>query len=253
LLRPSIVKKIKYTSKDPLAKGYIREGEWVDDPEGDLWLWIPPSRPTALCCIGVDPALTENCGAYFAAAGVNFKTGEQVFSYRSRKVSADTFPGIIVDVAAWLAAGGGRPEIAFESQGPAGTIFRDGAERLRYPSLAQEEGKKKSGYGNTDGGVAVITELGRAIHEGECFVRDARLGLDADGYEFDDKWELLFAGRDGHGDLLMATAFAWHQAKVRRQAYLRAQRRAVTYDPDEATYRRRTTKNKWWSNRFISA
>ncbi len=252
LIRADVVRQMAAMSRPPMAKGYIRNEEWVDDPEGDFWLWIAPSRPIGLCCIGVDPALTEHTGAYFAAAGFNFKTGEQVFSYRSRCVTADAFPGIIIDAAAWLAGGGMKPEIAFESQGPAGTIFMHGAERLRYSALAREEGKTKPGYGNTDGGIAILTEFGRAVREGECFPRDTRLLFDADGYEFDEEWKLVFAGRDGHGDLLIASAFSWHQAKKRRQAYLRSQKRAINFDPDDVVMNRRRSRssNKWWGNRF---
>jgi hypothetical protein len=249
LLRPSVIKSMQRSSRGPMAKGYLREGEWVDDPEGPIWLWCNPARPVGLCTIGVDPALTEHSGAYFAAAGLNFKTGEQVFSYRSRQVSADRFPAIITEIGNWLSAGGARPKIAFESQGPAGAIFAAGVLRLRYPALGQEEGKAKPGYGNNDRGASVLVELGRACREGEAFLRDERIAIDSEAYEFDKDWELTFAGRDGHGDLAIATAFAWHEAKKKRIAYLRAQARQVDYDPDEEKYLRRRA-SRVWSDRF---
>lgn len=254
LLRDSVIKSATSTAaaKPPLAKGYLREGEWVDDPEGDIWLWFNPAYPPGLCIIGVDPALTEITGAYFAATAVNFKTGEQVLSYRSRSVSADEFPGIICGIGRWLAGGGALPPIACESQGPAGKIFLTGVERLRYKAVAGDPNKTTPGFGNNDRGVSWITEWGRAVRSGEHFVRDPRLADDADGYEFDEKWELVFTGRDGHGDLLIADSIAWHVAKVKRLAYMRAQKRAVDVDPDETKLARRRAKRSW-SDRFRAA
>ena len=256
VLRPSIVKCIENTAQRPKAVGYLRDGVFIDDPDGDLWLWCNPDRPDGLVGIGVDPALTQASGAYFAAAGFNFKTGDQVFSYRSRMVSNDEFPRIITEIGNFLAGGGVRPMIACESQGPAGNIFLDGAQRLRYPSIAREEGKSSPGYGNNDRGAAWLIEWGRAIWSGETFVRDSRLAIDAEGFEYDaDKWDVVFAGRDGHGDLAIAAALAWHEIKKRRQAYIRANQRAQQYDPDEAKFlqdSKRRRRQKCWSDRFIS-
>lgn len=254
LLRASVIRSARATAaaKPPMAKGFLRNGDWIDDPEGDVWTWFNPATPPGLCVIGVDPALTEITGAYFAASAVDFKTGEQVLSYRSRTVSADEFPRIICEIGRWLAGGGALPYIACESQGPAGQIFLAGAQRLRYKALASDPNKETPGFGNTDRGVTWITEWGRGVRVGEHFARDPRLADDADGYEFNDKWDLVYTGRDGHGDLLIADAIAWHVAKVKRQAYMRAQQKATRRDPDEEVAARRRAK-RTWSDRFRAA
>ena len=249
LLRPSVPSMIRRTKRAPMAVGRLHNGDWIDDVDGPVSLWFNPARPPQFCTFGVDPALTEATGAYFAAVAVDFKTGEQVLSYRTKDVSADDFPRIITDLARWAGKGGARPTIACESQGPAGNIFLTGAARCKYTALGGDPNKSKVGYGNSDRGASWLVEWGRAIKDGDVIMRDERLADDADGYEFDDKWELIFANKDGHGDLAIAAALAWHEAKDRRLSYIKAQKKAATIDPEEEQLKRRRAR-KLWSDRF---
>ena len=255
LLQETVFRVLKQTCRPPLAKGFLDEyGEWVDDAEGPISLWINPERRSGTFFVGVDPGLSELGGAYKVAAAFDAQTGEQVAVARYAGIDPTVFPKKVAQLADWLsgAKGRGRTQIAFESTG-VGVVFHCGMERLRYPNLCSEPGKGKPGYANNDKGAAWLLELGRGIITGEVTIRDERASVELDAFEWDDEEDLQYSLRDGHGDTAIATSLMWWGGRERRRLFIKkANMPEHVNDPDskEEPFRGRRRGVKLFSDRW---
>lgn len=220
LIRQSVCDVARATSKRPMAIGDLHEGQWRDDPDGPIRVWLNPERPNGTYVLGADPGLSAMSGDYKAASAFDTKTGEQILAARWVQIDPVQFTIKVAEIGKWLsgARGYGSTPIAFESTG-VGVAFRSQIMQMRYPSVCHPEGKpEKPGYptSNQSDKEDRFLEFGRAIFAHDYIVRDEQTAVELAGFEFNEKDDLVYSFTDGHGDNATAAALSWQGGKKRR-------------------------------------
>lgn len=108
--------------------------------------------------------------SYSALEGIDKKTGDHVFEWRSNKVDPMTFAELAVWVCKWFHGAYLVPEI----NGPLGQLFINKAVRdLKYgkvfrqvkAKVAWRESTERVGYANNDGGIELLKHMESAIRK----------------------------------------------------------------------------------------
>jgi hypothetical protein len=257
MYRDKLVKILEAMCDQHVYRCDIVAGDFIendtDDPE--LYFWEREENFDGAYVIGVDPAAGVQDGAYAALSVINVRTGVQMASAALKDMNPIEFAQYVVALAKRLVGprGHGFAKIAYESTGAVGAQFGAELERLRWSAICYDGTKTTPGYHNKNNGESWLLELSRALTEGDIVIKDRRIVLDLGQFEYDNKWVLEYVGKDGHGDLGIATALAWQGAKDARQAVLRHQKAAKSNAAsveNEPKYKERNNKSRLYSARF---
>lgn len=232
----------------PVWSGDIFDGEWIEDEEGPIKLWVLPANLTGVYALGADPGLGQYAKAGLAA--IDIKTGLTVLTARFEGMDCITFANKSIEVCKALCGprGSGYARLAWESTGIGGAYSSE-IKRLRWPAVWTEPGKATPGCHNSDRGEAWLLELGRALSAKDGIIRCRDALNDFEAWEYDRNYNLIFASTDGHGDLGMAIAIAWRAAKERREAIIKTDKQQRTVVNEIAEENRRQ-RNQHWSSKF---
>lgn len=251
LFSSRVIEKMSDTVMRPRLIGEIDEnGEFTENLDGCFRLWRPVSALNGFYYVGVDPSLGSATGAFASVAAFDVKTGECVLTGAVRGVAAPEFAKLVVGVCKLLCGprGPGNAIIAYESTG-IGITFATQLKNLRYPAVyCDKEGRP--GIHTNDSGEKILTELGRAIVNGEYVVRDERLKSDLSEFEYNRKDELVFSGPDGHGDVGIAAALGWWAGRTRRRSFFEAERPKELPPEMEPILVKMRQNSQVWSNRY---
>lgn len=256
MFRETLVKYLNSLTERPHYRGDLVAGELIENEDKpEVYSWENEDVHNGLYVIGVDPATGVGDGAYAAAAVVNVRTGVQIMSIALRDMTPIEFAQYIVNLAKVLTGprGHGYCKIAYESTGGVGAQFAAELKRLRWSAVCQGEGKTTPGFHNKDAGESWLLELGRAVQANDVVIKDIRIVQDLELFEYNEKSDLEFVGKDGHGDLGIAMALAWQGAKDIRLAIVRQHKQATSNSrgvEDEPIYRERQRQKRLYSTRF---
>jgi hypothetical protein len=256
MFRDKIIKYLNLLCARHVYRCDMIAGDFIesdDDPE--LYFWEREEDFDGFYVIGVDPAAGVDDGAYAALVVIDVRTGIQVASAALKSMPPIPFAQYVVSLAKRLAGprGHGYAKIAFESTGAVGAQFSAELARLRWSAICYDGKKTTPGFHNSDSGEGWLLELARALQDNDIVIKDERVVADLAQFEYNNRWELEYVGKDGHGDLGIAAALAWQGSKDTRQAILRQQRVTKSNEASieaEPKYQERVNKNKVYSNRF---
>lgn len=253
LFNKGVIAKVQKSveSRKPVWRGDYLNEEWVEDEEGPIELWVRPDSFTGVYVFGADPSLGTLTGAKAGLAAIDIKTGMFVLAARFSDLDAIAFAQKSVSLCKALAGprGTGYARLAWETTG-IGTAYSGEVARLRYPSLWYEPGKTTPGCHNQDRGEAWLLELGRAITSEDCIIVSKDCLADLKAWEYDRKFDLIFASQDGHGDLGIATALAWRAARDKRRAVLQAAKADNNTQRNEILEHNAKMRRQPWSAKF---
>lgn len=257
MIRKSILDIMDESSIQPRFRGYVTEkGEFIEDADGQWFLWTDPDQLHSTYAVGCDSALGVPGGDFAGFCAIDEKTGATVMTAMLPNVNGLEFARLAVGACKLLtgARGAGQAKLVYESTG-INTTFAQELKRLKYPSVFQGP-NKKPGLPNKDKGESWLLEFGRAVQDSEAVVFDERIREDLGNFEYDsNKFELVFAGADGHGDLGIATGLAWQGAKRSRQRLVKSEKdeynRIQTLGPEaEPAFQEKKRGNHLWSSQF---
>lgn len=156
---------------------------------------------------------------------ISLKTGRQVLDFADNEIKPVDFAAFVFDVMTWLCGphGHGHCFIDFEANGGQATTFGNELVRLGAGNVRQRayrrptKGQEPGGYlgtRNSDGGLALLSELERAIRDGDCTVLSAEILAEMRTADKDEKGKPTFHGiENSHGDRTQGLALSWGQAK----------------------------------------
>ena len=122
--------------------------------------------------------------------------------------------------------------------------------RRKYASrVPREDTPTYMGMRNKDGGLAILSELERAVRAGECVVRSNDILTEFKVFDRDaETGKPVFPkGEKGHGDRIMGLAMAWFQARERLTAKpeIEVSREAAKHEIERFSHEKRTWTECW--------
>ncbi len=250
---PRTLKVFEESPLRPVWIGDYKDGEWIEDSEGPIQLWTRPDTFTGVYVVGADPSLGSITGAKAGLAAMDIKTGLYVLMARFSGLDCIAFAQKSVQICRALAGprGAGYAILAWESTGIGGA-FTSEVKRLRYPAVYHEPGKGTPGCHNPDKGEAWLLELGRAITEKDGIIKSSDCFDELRSWEYNRKFELVFTGMDGHGDLGQAAAITWRAGAQKRRAIIESRKKEQAAAGLEINRENEKRKKSTYSDRFGS-
>lgn len=260
LLRASTIEMARESLQPPSKQGDIDTA--VRDTifrcgEGLLKVWgdIQPGQGGPFS-VGCD--LAHGLGAsYSTLVMFSLEGGEQVAEFADNQIDPVSFARYVVDVCRWVSGdkGDGQVYLTFENNGNQGTVFGKELQRLGYGNVHRRKYAGKvprsevstyMGIRNKDGGLAVLAELERAVRDGECVVRSTSLVDELALFNKDEDGKPDFPrGSGGHGDIAMAAAMAWDQARERVLAVPEEVRKSAYAELENIPHERKRWSTGW--------
>lgn len=158
--------------------------------------------------------------------GLDLMGGYQVMEYADNYIKPVDFAALVVAFFRWLAGkhGDGHCYLDFEANGEQAVTFATELVRLNFSNVRVrnlvrpvQDRTTYMGTRNRDGGLAVISELERAVRDGECTVRSADVLAEMRIADRDENGKPTFHGIEHcHGDKLQGLAIGWGFAKDKR-------------------------------------
>ncbi len=201
----------------------------VESGDGTIFIWGRPigghgGPNTAGCDLG------EGMGATYSTLEVlSLATGEQVLEVADNSRGPTEFGKYVVQILRALNGEKGDEHtcVTFEQNGRQAVAFGDELNRLAYSNIERSQYKSRVstkkdshylGQRNTDGGLANLQELDRAVLDGEATIRSDALATELDEFCKDDDGSPAFPrGADGHGDRAQGFAMAWSLTRGRME------------------------------------
>lgn len=208
-------------------RGDYIDGQWCEDETGPVKLWVKPDCFTSMYAAGADPSLGSIMGAKAGFAVMDVKTGLYVLTARFEGLDAINFAQKCVAICKAICGprSAGACQLAWESTG-INFAFTGEVARLRYPSTYCEPGKDgRPGCHNQDKGEGWLLEMGRAITAKDAIIKCIDAINEFRAWEYDRKFDLIFACTEGHGDLGIACAITWRAGGKRRKAIIDQQKK----------------------------
>lgn len=239
----------------PVWRGDYVDGEWIEDWErGPIKTWVKPDAFIGVYAAGADPSLGSLTGAKAGFAVMDVKTGLFVLTARFEGLDAVNFAKKSEAICRAICGprNAGMCVLAWESTG-INFAYTNEIARVRYPSCYCEPGKEgRPGCHNQDKGEAWLLEIGRAITDLDAIIKDEDAFSDFKAWEYDRKFDLVFASQDGHGDLGIACAIAWRAGSKRRKAIQQIQKQEKEKHGRELLDYRTQKSKLTYSDRFHS-
>jgi hypothetical protein len=202
--------------------------------------------------------LSFGSGASYSALEIlDLTNGTQVAELATNEQVPVVFAQTVFDTLNWLNGNKGDEHsfLTFESNGDQGKAFCQELIRLGYGNIQTKayvsrrkgQGETYYGYRNTDGGLATLSELERAILAGECTIRSEHVREELHKFGKDERGRPSYPkGEIGNGDRAQAFALAWQLAKTRLlEAPKRQTERARSEIERETSGPRRKWKDSW--------
>ena len=251
LMSKATCDRIRNSVRPCVWRGDCTSGEWVEDEDGPIQLWVLPHSLTGVYVVGADPSLGSLTGARAGLAAIDIRTGLFVLSARFQDLDGIAFAQKSVEICKMLAGprGSGYARLIWESTG-IGTAYTGEIARLRYPAVWSEPGKTTPGCHNSDRGEAWLLELGRAAASNDGIIVSEDCFVELKAFEYDRKYDLIFASSDGHGDLAIATALAWRGACYKRRAVVQTAKSAANRHENELKKYELDRQREPWSAQF---
>lgn len=244
LLRMDTVALAETTIRPPLYQGELdltrEEPTFRRTADGLVKLWADlgggKGGPYVGGCdlahgLGATPSVLEI---------IDLSSGKQVLEYADNEIKPVDFAGAVVELLRWINGhkGDGHCYLDFEANGEQAVTFVNELLRIGYGNIRRRRYARNYGndnetgyYGtrNRDHGLANISEMERAVRDGELIVCSEDVVNEMRAADKDDKGKPTFHGLgDSHGDKLQALAIAWVFARDKRVAP------ADTTDPSKA-------------------
>lgn len=235
----------------PVWQGDYKDGQWHEDISGPIKLFLKPDTFTGVYVAGADPSLGSLTGAKAGLAVMDIKTGLTVLTARFEGLDGIAFAKKCVEICRAICGprSAGLCMLAWESTG-INFAFSGEVSRLKYPSVWYEAGKSSPGCHNQDKGEAWLLEYGRAITDRDAIIKCGDMVSDLLAFEYNRKYELVFASNDGHGDLAIAGAICWRAGAQRRKAILSAQKKEREKADVEVNEYQQKQRKLTYSDRF---
>lgn len=231
LFRPDIVEMAEDSVRAPTISGELDTSgsePKIVPGDGPVKVWGPLGG-------GVGGPFCAGCDISFGAGATNSTleifscdTGEQVLEYVTARLSPQDFARKVAEILRWVNGhrGDGHTLLSFENNGDQGKTFGyqlvqnhgyHNVVRTAYSSKVPK-GKEPEYLGrrNKDGGLIILAELERAIHDGEAVIRSAELLEELRLFNRDEDGKPEFPrSAEGNGDRAQGAAIAWDETRQR--------------------------------------
>ena len=217
-------------------------GEFAEDPMGEMKLWFHPAAdgrpPPRKYVVGADVA-TGAMGSDRASASnsclavIDAQTAEKCAEYVTPLLMPHEFAAMAVSVCRWFANADGTPaRLIWESQGP-GQIFGRTVNDLGHTNVYMRKDlesnrpipqDKPGFYISKNSKREILDDLARAWKESSYAERSLETVQEARQFVFFPNGGVGHTAEasdtdpsglgPNHGDRVMATALAWHEAKA---------------------------------------
>jgi hypothetical protein len=169
------------------------------------------------------------------------------------------FAPYVVGILRWISGSLGDEfcYLTFENNGRQGTVFGDELTELGYGNImrtqyagkvkrADEPGSTYLGMRNGDGGLLILTELGKAALGGNCIVRsdDVRHEMSVFDKGEDEKPNYPRSEKS-HGDRTQGLALAWWQGRKRMEPIAVEQRAEMRREIEQYRPQKQTWSSQW--------
>jgi hypothetical protein len=188
---------------------------------------------------------------------VDIPTGRQVLDFAADDLGPVPFAQTVFALLTWINGdkGDGHTYFTFENNGEQGNAFGDELRRLGYSNIMRQKyaaisrvNNETSYYGhrNRDGGSSNLSQLERAILDGECLVLSELLREELDSMGRDDRGRPSFPQSEkGHGDRAQAAGMMWAVARDHGAEYFLDQSAEIS--PDRQTEESFSAEPVSWS------
>jgi hypothetical protein len=229
--RPDTVEFVNTTVRPPDSEGVIttqfNNVVLAKSLDSNIAIWGAigggRSGPFSAAC-----DLSFGSGASYSTLEViDLSNGTQVLDCADNNIEPVAFAQYVYEVLKWLngAKGDEHTFFTFESNGDQGKKFGQEMIRLgygniarkKYSGIADRHNLEYYGYRNRDKGQRIFSELERAVRDGECVIRSAKVLEEMKNFDRDPEKGLPVypTSEDGHGDRLQGLAMAWMHGRER--------------------------------------
>jgi hypothetical protein len=269
LFRPAAIEIAAVTVRPPTVEGNLENvgGEWkfVVERGGPIRLWgsiaalvLTGERKGGPYSAGCD--LSEGLGAtYSTLEVVDLKGGEQVLELAVDDKDPRDFAPYVVNILRWFCGRDGDEfcYLTFENNGRQGTVFGDELTELGYGNVmrtayagkvkrSDEPGSTYLGMRNGDGGLLILTELGKATLGGGCIVRSDDVRHEMSMFDKgEDEKPNYPRSEKSHGDRTHGLALAWWQGRKRMEPVAAEQRTEMRREIEHYRPQKRTWSSSW--------
>ena len=231
LIRAATINVIETTIRQPSEKGFVEKKDdgykFRTARDGVVWLFAAlGDGQLGPFSAGCDLSFGKGA-SYSTLEIVDLSTGEQVLEFATNEQNPVEFAQTVFAILSWINGKKGNEHtyLSFENNGTQGSTFCKEIRRLGYGNImrrqyaakvSKREESQYYGMRNTDGGLSNLSEVERAVLDGELTIRSPRLCAELGEFNKDEKGKPVYPdSAEGHGDLSQGMGIAWVQARER--------------------------------------